>query len=274
MADEKKKGQDIIPVQKHENIFAALAAFQAENPELKRTKLVEFEAKGRIIKFWYAPLDEVLQAVRPLTAKHGLSITWEEKSEMKMVCAIYHESYVVEQIKLDDKVSKPEETTSVAKLISVEKNVLRSMPITVRRAGDMKDIGSDSTYARRYTLAEVLGVAPDEDTDAPSLQARVEKLENTTMVSARNKIKTSTAVAPLEKQVEVYKKNLAEIAAGKGSALGLTKEQLDELVGLAEKKKAEIEKAPLFADKDKEAPKSEETTVESEGENLWPEKNA
>lgn len=234
---------------KHENIYAALAAFQGENPAIKRTK--EFGKEGEKMHWWYAPLDEILQTVRPLTAKHGLAFTWEQgKSAGEMVCAVYHETY-----KRGTRVSKEtvrpnngDETLPAEQTYTVkdrtheetEENVIRSMPVKVRREGDKKEVGSDSTYARRYTLAEVLAIAPDEDNDIAETAERAQKLEGFAYTKALEGVKRAKTVKEVDGQIAFFTKELKALEEGKVPSLALKAEQYTELTMLSEERKAEI----------------------------------
>lgn len=238
----KVKKEDVVKVE-HKNIFAALAAFQGENPEIKRTK--EFGKEGEKMHWWYAPLDEILQTVRPLTSKHGLSFTWEKGSgEGELVCALYHETYERTMvIKREMDFSKNDETPDgyVSKTervnTSFENNVLRSMPIIVSRKGDMKDIGSNSTYARRYTLSEVLGIAPDEDNDVADLQERGKAAISSMYERAKGGLDKAKTMKEVDASIAVLSKGLAVIEGGGVPALGLDKAQHEELLKIAEEKK-------------------------------------
>lgn len=199
----------------HKNLVAALAAFQGENPELKRTK--EFGKATDKMHFWYTPLDEMLQTLRPLTSKHGLAIVYEESSKIEngLVCALYHESYAI----VDGK----------------EIGVVRSMAIKVKREGDMKVVGSDSTYARRYTAAEVLGVAPDEDNDVEVSEQRAANVEKFAIGNVRKGI-LECPYNDLANKLSFLQKELKITESGKAASLGLTKEQYSEVIALVEKR--------------------------------------
>lgn len=57
---------------------AALAAFQAECPSIKKNKTGKVTTKaGGMYEFTYADLDETVQTVRPYASKQGLSFTWD-----------------------------------------------------------------------------------------------------------------------------------------------------------------------------------------------------
>lgn len=250
---EKKEREAITPDEKvekvvHKNIFEALAAFQGENPKIDRTK--EFGKEGETMHWWYSPLDEVLKTVRPLTAKHGLAFTWEKAGLDEMLCALYHETYESEPVVTKEfNFCKNDETPDgyIAKTekhtVLSEKNVLRSMPISVSRKGDMKKVGSDSTYARRYTLAEVLGIAPDEDNDIGFDEERGKKLESFAFGKAKEGVQKSKSVDDLLAKADFFHKDLKAIEDKKTPSLGLKKEQYEELLILVGERQAEIEKS-------------------------------
>lgn len=254
MADDKQEVKRV----EHKNIFDALAAFQGENPEIKKTK--RFGKEGEKMTFMYAPLDEFVAVVRPLTSKHGLSFVWEgaktPDGKPGLVCALYHETYEVVEQK-DSEIVEPIEDGAGSGLTSRkftvrEKNVVRSMPVEVKRSGDMKTVGGDSTYARRYTLAEVLGIAAEEDTDVGILEGRVGQLEGFAMQKAREGIENAKTDDALKKQIDFFDADLALIEQNKKTKLGLKKEQYEELIKLAgakrnalrEGKDIQVEDAP------------------------------
>lgn len=226
---------------KHENIYAALAAFQGENPEIKKTKHVDFIAKtGHRVDYWYAPLDEFVSTIRPLLAKHGLSFTHEEAGEGKIRCVLYHETSSKTEVaqrvveKEESTVLGPVKTRTEEPIIEWS-NVISSMPIKVRREGDMKDIGGDATYARRYTLAEVTGCASDEDKDTPIEEESAKNAVKTVFVSTRDKINKGDRKY-IEDILVIINNELDLIENKKAPKLGLTEDQYNELGRLAEAK--------------------------------------
>lgn len=94
----------------------------------------------------YADLAEVLQTIRPIAAKHGLSfvqgVAYTEGSPglAKVVTRLMHKSgqYVMEEL---------------------------AIPVTKK---DAQGLGSAFTYGRRYSIAAFFGIAQDDDdgTDA------------------------------------------------------------------------------------------------------------
>jgi hypothetical protein len=123
-------------------LAAALAAAQAEitNPHRNREVTVQ-PREGRPYSFSYATLDSILDGLRPILAKHTLSIiqTLERDGErLAMRTMLLHASG--EWIATD-------------------------VPLTVERTGNQA-MGSAITYARRYGLTSLLAIAADEDDDA------------------------------------------------------------------------------------------------------------
>ncbi len=242
----------------HKTIYAALAAFQGENPVLQRTKRVSVKSKKgeeSSYEFWYAPLDEILNTVRPLLAKHGLSFVHIEQGEVSstgnrnMVCVLYHETYEKKKIG-DRKVIKsenrgegqPSSVVETTEPMFEEINVIRSMPLLVKRTGDMKDVGSESTYARRYTLGEVLGIAPEDDNDIADQKERMEKVENFAFKQAKERVSQAKDHKTLTEQVAFFEKEMKVLAEGKVPSLGFEQAQYDELMKLAAERRTALGK--------------------------------
>lgn len=67
----------------------ALSDFQGECPIIAKNKKVSFGTT----KYDYAPLDEIVSVIKPLLSKHGLSYSFDIKTEDKMtfmITTIYH----------------------------------------------------------------------------------------------------------------------------------------------------------------------------------------
>jgi hypothetical protein len=113
-------------------LFAALAAFQADLPKVTKGS-VNPHFKSR-----YADLADITNVVVPLLAKHGLAWVTMPK--------IIDGSFVL-----------------VYELVHEDGDHIGGVyPIG---DGKPQEIGSALTYARRYTLCAVTGVAPDGDDD-------------------------------------------------------------------------------------------------------------
>lgn len=119
-------------------IAKALAKFQSEVSDPNRTK------KNAFLKSKYVTLDSLLQAVRPVLANNGLSflqVPFTGADVVSVTTMLLHESG----------------------------EWLESDPFTLPlMKKDPQGVGSVVTYARRYSLSSILGVAWDEDDDAQS----------------------------------------------------------------------------------------------------------
>lgn len=130
------------------NLNKALAAFQADMPTLERDRVVEVETKGDKANYSYnyATLANVTRVAMPLLGKHGLSFTafpgTGSDGKFSLVYSLLHES--------------GEERTG-------------SFPLSAE--GGIQVLGGRITYARRYCLISVTGLAADEDDDAAAAQA-------------------------------------------------------------------------------------------------------
>jgi len=119
----------------------ALAAAQAEISDPPRTKSGQVRGKR---DYKYAGLDDLLQTVRPVLSRHGLA--------------------VVQTVDLLD--GHPVLSTRL--MHSAGGCISSSYPLGWD--GGPQDHGSELTYARRYSLEAMVGVAATADDDAASAQ--------------------------------------------------------------------------------------------------------
>jgi len=122
------------------NIALALSKFQSEVENPKNT------ADNPYYKSKYAPLQDVLNTVRPLLSKHGLSIVQSPSGDGERISIhtmLIHES---------------------GEWIEFDPLVLKAEKITPQGAG------SAITYGRRYSLSAVLGISSEDDDDANSFE--------------------------------------------------------------------------------------------------------
>jgi hypothetical protein len=110
----------------------ALAKFQANCPTIEKKKDNPF------FKSKYAALDDIINAIRKPLSNVGLSFV-QIPNEDGLTTVLMHES---------------------------GEFIQGAMPITAKKENDPQAYGSAITYARRYSLASVLGLAVgDEDDD-------------------------------------------------------------------------------------------------------------
>ncbi len=124
----------------------ALAAFQAECPQIQKTRQIDLGGgKGPL----YASYDDIDHIVRPILAKHGLSKTFTanitETGQMRVVCKIRHGRHT-------------------------EENEV-SLPVPAQmRVNDTQKMGAALQYGKRYALCAALDlVVSDEDRDGAGL---------------------------------------------------------------------------------------------------------
>ena len=120
-------------------LFEALAKAQAEFESLTATSRVTFKN----VDFKFAPLSEILGAVRPALNKYGLTLTQQTKhipfgnaNGIKVVTTLLHESGVSYDIE--------------------------SVPVFYN-VNDIKNLGAQVTYLRRYEVKTLLGIEADSE---------------------------------------------------------------------------------------------------------------
>lgn len=117
------------------NLATALANFQGEVSNPKNT------AKNPFFKSNYSPLNEVINTVRPIMAKHGLSVLQAPSGDgenITVTTLLMHSS---------------------GEWIEGDPLVLRADKITAQGAG------SAISYGRRYSLSAILGISSEEEDD-------------------------------------------------------------------------------------------------------------
>jgi hypothetical protein len=125
---------------KPDGLAAALAAFQADLPAVVKSKTAKVATKtGRDYSYAYAGLPEISSVVLPLLGKVGLSFT----AKPTLV-----DSKFVLHYKLQHERGERDEG-------------FYPLP----QSGTPQEYGSAITYARRYALCSVVGVAAEEDDD-------------------------------------------------------------------------------------------------------------
>jgi hypothetical protein len=124
------------------SLAAALAKVQAELPKLERDRTVEVTQKnGGTYSYSYVTLANLSDAILPLLGKHGLSFAAMPGAggDGKM-CVRYH--------------------------LMHESGETLSGEFPISGEGGIQMIGGRITYARRYCLAAIVGVAADEDDES------------------------------------------------------------------------------------------------------------
>lgn len=133
-AEQAKKEPEVMAP-----LFEALAKAQAEFESVTATSRVTFKN----VDFKFAPLSDILAAVRPALNKYGLTLTQQTKhipfgnaNGVKVVTTILHESGVSYDIE--------------------------SVPVFYN-VNDIKNLGAQVTYLRRYEVKTLLGIEADSE---------------------------------------------------------------------------------------------------------------
>src|SRR5690554_900702 len=188
------------------NLAVALSKFQAEVQNPKNT------ADNPFYNSRYAPLQDVLNEVRPLLSKYGLSILQSPAGDgqsVSIVTLLLHESG--EWIEFDPLVLKAEKMTP-------------------------QGAGSAITYGRRYALSAVLGISSEDDDDANSLEIHQQAQKQQRKQLTDKQVKRLYAIAnSAGVSVEDVKRVLMRDYK-KTQAADLTKQEYDEICERLQKK--------------------------------------
>lgn len=246
MANEKPKVQVPEKAAKHDNIYAALSAFQGELKPMEKSGHVEFPTKsGGTLKFNYTPLGEIMSVIYPMLAKHGLAVRHEVTKE-GVEAILTHETYRATEIKTERVLANSEGDHTREIFAKGIENEIRSGIVKISYGNEMKDTGAAITYARRYTLTMVLGISSEDDKDAELLEQSAKNAIQTVYDRFKAGIGKATKAEEVQKQMVVLQKDLKTIEGGKAPALGLNKDQYEELLDIGQ---ARIDE---FAKKDPE----------------------
>lgn len=139
----------------------ALSKAQFEFKAPKKNKHVDFTDKnGRRVKYSYADLADIIEAIREPFGKNGL--------------AVFH------QLAYDGNFYGLK--TSLVHLSGEFIDTWYPLPDPTANSVRPQEFGSSLTYARRYSLSSLVGIASDEDDDGqlaePSNQQKPEKSQN------------------------------------------------------------------------------------------------
>lgn len=149
-------------------LATALSAFQGEVKNPRASKKVEVTPyKGKPYSYMYTPLNEVADEIKPLLAKHGLSYVQTPGSE------------VIEYTKLMGQQDARELVTTtgaatflITRIMHKSGQWIESDRLTVTTGGGAQEAGSAISYARRYQLTAMLGIAADGDDDGSGFDGK------------------------------------------------------------------------------------------------------
>lgn len=126
----------------------AMAEFQRTCPPILKTATAQIRTRtGAGYSYSFAPLQEILGTVQPHLAPLGLSVSFRVK---------HGPNQVIASARISHEFGHFEESGEV------------QMPVVDEGSGAnaAQRVGIASTYAKRYALLAILGLAPESDTDA------------------------------------------------------------------------------------------------------------
>ena len=147
---------DVKAEQAREAWYASMAEFQRRCPPIKKTKRVN----AGPYSYSYAPLDEILTTIQPVMGEVGLSVSWkttEIGEKVSVACIIAHELGHTQE--------------SGAFIIPISSAQEQRGPNAAQR------VGIAISYAKRYSLLGIIGLAPEDDDDAGSHGERASRAE-------------------------------------------------------------------------------------------------
>ena len=124
----------------------AMAEFQRTCPPIRKTETARI---GSSYSYRYAPLDEIIPTILPVMGLLGLSVSYRQietgAERVTVSCIIAHEQ------------GHREESGPVSMPVMSEKT---------SGANASQRVGVANTYAKRYALLAIIGLAPEDDPDA------------------------------------------------------------------------------------------------------------
>jgi hypothetical protein len=146
----------------------------------------------------YASLDAILDAARPVLSKHGLALSQEPVFQDGLAGVI-------------------------TRIIHTGGESRESTLLLPLRDQSAQGVGSALTYARRYAVSSVLGIAADDDDDG----AQASKPSNEKFAPVKKQAPTkdwNKELAELMTKNEVSNEDVVEWCQKKGSAITSTKD--------------------------------------------------
>jgi hypothetical protein len=200
------------------DLAGALAAVQAELPRVGKGNTAQVRSDKGNYSYKYADLADVSSAILPLLGKHGLSFT--------SMPTLIDGAFVLEY-----RLMFPGDQSLIG---------IYPLPST----GSPQSIGSAITYARRYALCAVTGIAPDGDDDGKSAteqyEAANEEDQQFTFDAFAAEIEHTRTVESLTDTAKAIRRS----AGGKH----ISKNHYDRLVKLGAARRAELDQPQTLAD--------------------------
>lgn len=140
-----------------ERFADSLAAFQAECPQVHKSKAANFGGKQA---YTFASIDDIMRTIQPLLVKHSLAVTFSANVADGMC-----------HVECRVRCGRHVEVTNT------------TLPVpSDMRVNDTQKMGAALSYAKRYALCAALNiVVTDEDTDAGGLDVDITKEQAATI---------------------------------------------------------------------------------------------
>jgi hypothetical protein len=152
--------------------YVAISEFQRRAPIIAKSD----DAHGKK----YAALDTIWSAIRPLLTELGLSITWQACTLQEGVCHV-----------------EGELAHASGHGIRISQDI--PLPEMIRGQNAAQQMGSATTYAKRYALCSALGIVTGEDDDGNAAgTAYVTKEQSDELAALVRNTPTGTLEALLE----------------------------------------------------------------------------
>jgi len=180
-------------MQAERQYIAAMAAFKADPPTIRKTKHVKYASKGGNTDYHHAPLDEVTRSISIAMSPQGLSFRWrtlQENGLISVTCILQHVGGHSEEV------------------------TLQASPDQSGGKNNIQAVGSTVTYLQRYTLLAATGLAAeDQDDDAQAAGDSIERI-NADQVAEIKKLLQDTGADTRKFLAHVQARSVEAIQAG------------------------------------------------------------
>lgn len=127
--------------------YAAMADFQRQCPPILRSSTAQIATKsGSRFSYSYANLAEIMSKIQPVMGPLGLSISFRTEQEATRAIATCRISHEMGHHEESGKIAMP-------------------IPTADMGASEPQRVGIALTYAKRYALLAITGIAPQDDED-------------------------------------------------------------------------------------------------------------
>ena len=180
----------------------AMSDFQSECPTIQKTQIVK--NKDGSTRYKFAPIEKIVEQVKPTIQKHGFSYTIDadvEDSWVTAICKITHEAGHSEKSKFK---------------VPIDKDGFMSAP---------QKFAAALTFAKRYAFCNSFGILTgDEDNDAP-----LTDIDQNLFEEAREMIKKAKNIKGLEYSRDGILKSPKYTDQQKSALVDLIEVRLEEL---------------------------------------------